>query len=141
VPNRTVSRRIAVSEFTWIGGAFVALVLVAYLVLHSTMTGTFDRLESNQARGQAARVATTLGYEKTLAANIISTEAEWDAMDTAILKGQSRSMNSLLPAFEMQGYGLSAVIGLNAAGRSGRVAAATCRCRPASPWRSHAIPC
>jgi methyl-accepting chemotaxis protein len=117
VPIRTVSRRIAVSEFTWIGGAFVALVLVAYLVLHSTMTGTFDRLESNQARGQAARVATTLGYEKTLAANIISTEAEWDAMDTAILKGQSRSMNSLLPAFEMQGYGLSAVIGLNDRGK------------------------
>jgi methyl-accepting chemotaxis protein/sensor domain CHASE-containing protein len=117
VPIRKVSHRIALSEFTWIGGAFVALVFVAYLVLHSTMTGTFDRLESNQARGQAARVATTLGYERTLAANIISTEAEWNAMDNAILQDQSGSMNSLLPAFEMQGYGLSAVIGLNDHGK------------------------
>jgi hypothetical protein len=81
------------------------------------MTGTFDHLESQQARGQAARVATTLGYERTLAANIISTEAEWNAMDTAILGDQTGSMNSLLPAFEMRGYGLSAVIGLNDHGK------------------------
>ncbi len=114
---RTVSRRIAVSEFTWIGGAFVALVFVAYLVLHSTLTGTFDRLESNQARGQAARVATTLGYERTLAANIISTEAEWDAMDAAIRHGDKGAMTSLLPADEMSAYGLNAVIGLNDRGQ------------------------
>jgi methyl-accepting chemotaxis protein/sensor domain CHASE-containing protein len=117
VPIRSLSRRIAGSEFTWIGGAFVALVFAAYLVLHSTMTGTFDHLESQQARGQAARIATTLGYERTLAANIISTEAEWNAMDNAILGGQSGAMNSLLPAFEMKGYGLSAVIGLNDHGK------------------------
>jgi methyl-accepting chemotaxis protein len=114
---RTVSRRIAVSEFTWIGGAFVALVFVAYLVLHSTMTGTFDRLEANQARGQAARVATTLGYERTLAANIISTEGEWSAMLDAVRANQSGMMNSLLPASQMREYGLSAVVALNDRGK------------------------
>jgi methyl-accepting chemotaxis protein/sensor domain CHASE-containing protein len=117
VPIRTVSRRIASSEFTWIGGAFVALVFVAYLVLHSTMTGTFDRLESNQARGQAARVATTLGYERTLAANIISTEGEWSAMLGAVRADQTGSMNSLLPASQMREYDLSAVIALNDHGK------------------------
>ncbi len=114
---KTVSRRIAVSEFTWIGGAFVALVFLAYLVLHSTMTGTFDRLEANQARGQAARVATTLGYERTLAANIISTEGEWNAMLDAVRADQPGMMNSLLPASQMREYGLSAVIALNGRGK------------------------
>jgi len=113
----TFSRRIAGSEFTWIGGAFVALVFVAYLVLHSTLTGTFDHLEAQQARGQAARIATTLNYERTLSANIISTEAEWTAMDTAVAKDQTGSMNSLLPADEMRGYGLSSVIALSDQGK------------------------
>ncbi len=139
---RTTSRRIAESEFTWIGGAFVVLVLLAYLVLHSTMTGTFDRLEAHQARSQAARVATTLGYERTLAANIISTEAEWDAMDAAIRNGGKVPMSSLLPAYQMRGFGLSAVIGVNDHGKvvsGGPISSNGKRYLPVSPSLAAAL--
>jgi methyl-accepting chemotaxis protein/sensor domain CHASE-containing protein len=139
---RTVSRRVAVSEFTWIGGAFVALVFVAYLVLHSTMTGTFDRLEAQQARGQAARIATTLGYERTLAANIISTEGEWSAMLDAVRADQTGSMNSLLPASQMREYGLSAVIAINDHGKvitGGPISANGKRYLPVSPSLAAAL--
>src|SRR5579875_3506005 len=78
VSQNALLRRVAGHEFTWIGGAFVALVLVAYLVLQSMLTGTFDRLESQEARSQAARIATTLGYERKLISNTVGTNGEWD---------------------------------------------------------------
>ncbi|HLI61115.1 MAG TPA: methyl-accepting chemotaxis protein [Solirubrobacteraceae bacterium] len=142
MPQNGLLHRFAGHEFTWIGGAFVALLVIAYLVLHSMMTGTFDRLEAQEARGQAARIATTLGYEKTLSANIIDTEAEWDAMDTAVRADQTGSMSSLLPASQMAGFGLSAVIAVDDHGRvvsGGPIAAGGGRYLPVPPSLAAAL--
>lgn len=116
MPHDGLLRRVAGSEFTWIGGAFVALVLVAYLVLQSMLTGTFDRLESQEARGKAARIVTTLGYERTLIGNLVTTNGEWDALYNAVRDDQTASMNSLLQASSMRPMGLTGVIAVNDAG-------------------------
>lgn len=117
MPHDGLLRRAAASEFTWIGSAFVALLLVAYLVLHSMMTGTFDRLESQDARGQAARIATTLAYERALVANTVITNGEWDGLYNTVRDDHATPMNSLLQASSMREFGLSGVIALNDAGK------------------------
>lgn len=50
-----IARRALRNEFLWIGTAFVVLVAIAYLVLQSTMTGTFDHLERQNISSQANR--------------------------------------------------------------------------------------
>ena len=63
-PTPTLRRALR-NEFLWIGAAFVVLVAVAYLVLHSTTTGTFDRLERENISSQANRISSSLSFPFT----------------------------------------------------------------------------
>ena len=110
-------RRVLRSEFVWIGAAFVILVTVAYFVLQSTMTGTFDRLERDNISNQANRISSSLGYERALISNLVSTNSEWDDMYDAARTGQAGSLGDLLPASQMrENFGLGGMILVNDSG-------------------------
>ena len=116
--TRAAARRLITSEYAWIGTAFVVLVAVAYLVLNSTTTGTFDRLERDNIAAQGARIASSLGYERSLISNLTSTNSEWDGLYDAVRLRQANGVNSLLPAALMSGnFGLSAMVTLDRTGR------------------------
>src|ERR1700742_4957254 len=105
------------NEFLWIGAAFVVLVAVAYLVLHSMTTGTFDRLERDNISNQANRISSSLGYERALISNLVSTNSEWDDMYDAARTGDAGSLGDLLPASQMrENFGLGGMILLNGSG-------------------------
>src|ERR1700742_3186259 len=105
------------NEFLWIGAAFVVLVAVAYLVLHSMTTGTFDRLERQNISSQAKRISSSLGYERALISNLVSTNSEWDDMYDAARDRQAGAMSELLPASQMQtNFGLGGLILLDESG-------------------------
>jgi sensor domain CHASE-containing protein len=119
VITTAAARRFVASEYAWIGTAFVVLVALAYLVLNSTTTGTFDRLERENIASQGARIASSLGYERSLIANLTSTNSEWDSLYDAVRLRQPDGVGSLLPASQMSGnFGLTAMVTLD---RSGRV--------------------
>jgi methyl-accepting chemotaxis protein len=110
-------RRVLRSEFVWIGAAFVILVTVAYFVLQTTMTGTFDRLERDNISNQANRISSSLGYERALISNLVSTNSEWDDMYDAARTGDAGSLGDLLPASQMrENFGLGGMMLLNASG-------------------------
>ena len=110
-------RRLIASEYAWIGTAFIVLVAVAYLVLNSTTTGTFDKLERQNIAGQGARIASSLGYERSLISNLTSTNSEWDSLYDAVRLRQADGVGSLLPAGQMSGnFGLSAMVTLDRTG-------------------------
>ena len=112
------ARRLIASEYAWIGTAFIVLVAVAYLVLNSTTTGTFDKLERQNIAGQGARIASSLGYERSLISNLTSTNSEWDSLYDAVRLRQADGVGSLLPAAQMSGnFGLSAMVTLDRTGR------------------------
>lgn len=114
----TAPRSLLRNEFLWIGAAFVVLVAIAYLVLSSTMTGTFDRLERENISSQAARISSSLGYERTLISNLVSTNSEWDDMYAALRARQAGAMADLLPASMMHAsYGLGGLMTLDESGR------------------------
>jgi methyl-accepting chemotaxis protein/sensor domain CHASE-containing protein len=132
--TRAAARRFIASEYAWIGAAFVVLVAVAYLVLNSTTTGTFDQLERENTAGQAARIASSLGYERSLISNLTSTNSEWDSLYDAVRLRQAGGVDSLLPASQMSGnFGLSAMVALDPTGRvvsGGPIAAGGARYLP-----------
>ncbi|HET8977476.1 MAG TPA: methyl-accepting chemotaxis protein [Solirubrobacteraceae bacterium] len=106
------------NEYAWIGAAFLIVVAVAYLILQSVTTSTFDRLERRSIASQAARISSSLGYERTLISNLVSTNSEWDSMYSAVGARQANAMASLLPASQMsQSFGLGGLIALDEAGR------------------------
>jgi methyl-accepting chemotaxis protein len=110
-------RRAMRNEFTWIATAFVVLVAIAYLVLQSTITGNFDRLERENISSQANRISSSFGYERTLISNLVSTNSEWDDMYDALRARQANAMADLLPASLVHGsYGLAAMVLLDRAG-------------------------
>jgi len=116
--TRAAARRLIASEYAWIGTAFVVLVAVAYLILNSTTTGTFDKLERENTAGQGARIASSLGYERSLISNLTSTNSEWDSLYDAVRLRQAGGVGSLLPASQMSGnFGLSAMVALDQTGR------------------------
>jgi methyl-accepting chemotaxis protein/sensor domain CHASE-containing protein len=118
VMTRADVRRFLANEYAWIGTAFVVLVAVAYLVLNATTTGTFDKLERQNIAGQGARIASSLGYERSLISNLTSTNSEWDSLYDAVRLRQSGGVGSLLPASQMSGnFGLSAMVALGVSGR------------------------
>src|ERR1700742_3812389 len=124
------------NEFLWIGAAFVVLVAVAYLVLHSMTTGTFDRLERENIASQANRISSSLGYERTLISNLVSTNSEWDDMYAAARARRPGAMADLLPASQVRGnFGLSSLILPDESGHSitgGRISADGKRYLPVS---------
>ncbi|MGA2012477.1 MAG: hypothetical protein ABSH51_18385, partial [Solirubrobacteraceae bacterium] len=75
---RSAVLRTARNEYAWVGLAFIVSILVAYLVLQSVTTGTFDRLERENVQSQAARVRTSLGYEASLISSFVLTNSQWD---------------------------------------------------------------
>ena len=120
VINADARRSLIRNELVWIGAAFVVLIAVAYLVLSSMTTGTFDRLERQNISGQAARVSSSLGYERTLISNLVSTNSEWDSMYAAMVAphAPANAMNQLLPAAQMSGnFGLGGMVALDENGR------------------------
>ncbi len=118
VMTRAAGRRLITSEYAWIGAAFVVLAALAYLVLNAITTGTFDKLERENIAGQAARISSSLGYERSLISNLTSTNSEWDSLYDAVRLRQRGGVGSLLPATQMSGnFGLSAVVALDRAGR------------------------
>src|SRR6201996_5507907 len=116
--TRAAARRLVAGEYVGIGTAFVVLVAVASLVLNSTTTGTFDKLERENIAGQGARIASSLGYERALISNLTSTNSEWDSLYDAVRLRQADGVGSLLPAGQMSGnFGLSAMVTLDRTGR------------------------
>ncbi len=75
-------RRLARNEYTWVGIAFVIAIVVAYLILRSTTTGTFDNLEQQNIQSQANRISTSLNYERSAMSNFVLTNAAWDDRTT-----------------------------------------------------------
>ncbi len=111
-------RRLARNEYSWVGVAFVAAIAIAYLILRSTTTGTFDRLEQQNISGQANRISTSLNYERSAISNFVITNSEWNAAYNAIAQDQRGVMPSLFTASQMRGsFHLGALVLLNNHGR------------------------
>ncbi len=114
---RDARSRLLASEYAWVGAAFVVLVAVAYLVLHSQLIGSFDRLERTSVDGQAARVRTSLGYERLLISNFVLTNSQWDDPYNEIAHHEPAGVTTSFPPLQMSGtYGLGAVVLLDRAG-------------------------
>jgi sensor domain CHASE-containing protein len=110
-------RRSLRNEFLWIATAFLILVAIAYVVLQSTTTGSFDRLERENISSQANRISSSLGYERSLIGNLVSTNSEWDDMYDAARTDQAGALADLLPASQMHtNFGLGGMVLLNASG-------------------------
>jgi sensor domain CHASE-containing protein len=121
-------RRLARNEYTWVGVVFVAAIAIAYLILRSTTTGTFDRLEQRDIAGQAARISKSLDYERASMSNYVITNSEWDQMYDAVAKDQRDAMSSLFTASQLRdSFHLRAVVLLGGHGQvvSGGTIAAT----------------
>ncbi len=99
--QRSLVRRLGGNEFTWVGVAFVALVLVAYLVLHTVLTGSFDRLETENVSGQADRIAASLSYERALLSNFVLTNSQWDDPYAAIVEHDRAAAALAFPPGQM----------------------------------------
>jgi hypothetical protein len=90
-------RRLVRNEYTWVGAGFVLLVLIAYLVLQSVMTGNFDRLERQNVSGQAQRISTSLGYEASLVRNYVLNNSVWDDSYEAIARRSAVAATAAFP--------------------------------------------
>ena len=109
--------RLARNEYTWVGAAFVVLVIVAYLVLQALMTGNFDRLERENVSSQANRISTSLGYETQLISNFVVNNAEWDDAYEAIAHRDATAAAVAFPPQQMRaGFDFGAVTLLDRAG-------------------------
>ncbi|MGA2925679.1 MAG: methyl-accepting chemotaxis protein [Solirubrobacteraceae bacterium] len=97
--RRPTLARLARNEYTWVAAGFVALIAVAYLVLHALMASNFDRLERENVAGQAQRIATSLGYESSLISTFVINNSEWDDAYEAIAH---RSASAAATAFPPQ---------------------------------------
>jgi sensor domain CHASE-containing protein len=85
-------------EYLWIAGAFIAAVLVAYVVLQAITTTRFDRLERVAVGHQAQRIRTSLGYEASLISGFVLTNADWNEPYAAIVRRETVALNALIPA-------------------------------------------
>jgi methyl-accepting chemotaxis protein len=111
-------RRLARNEYTWVGLVFIAAIAIAYLILRSTTTGTFDKLEQQDIAGQANRIRTSLSYERSSMSNYVITNSEWTAAYAAISGDQRNSMSSLFTASQLRdSFHLRAVVLMNTHGQ------------------------
>jgi sensor domain CHASE-containing protein len=92
------------------------LVLIAYLVLQSVMTGNFDRLERQNVSGQAQRISTSLGYEASLVRNYVLNNSVWDDSYEAIARRSAVAATAAFPPQQDALFGLGAVVLLDRAG-------------------------
>ncbi|MGC9221375.1 MAG: methyl-accepting chemotaxis protein [Solirubrobacteraceae bacterium] len=110
-------RHLARSEYTWVAVAFIAAIAIAYLILRSTTTGTFDRLERQNIAGQAQRISAGLDYERAAASNFVVTNSAWSAAYDVIAHNQRQAMASLFVASQLRdSFHLGGVVLVNAAG-------------------------
>jgi methyl-accepting chemotaxis protein len=109
-PVRLAAARLLRNEYTWVGAAFVALVLGAYLVLQSMMTASFDRLEQGDVAREGERIGTSLGYEASLVSNWVATNSVWDDPYEAILARDAQAAAAAFaPADMREDFGFGAV--------------------------------
>jgi sensor domain CHASE-containing protein len=114
---RAVATRALRCEYAWVGAAFVVLVVVAYVVLRSVTTGTFDRLERENVSSQADRIAASLSYERALIGNFVLTNSQWDDPYDAIVDRDPAAIVVAFPPQQMRSsFGLGAVALLDHAG-------------------------
>lgn len=114
VSSSSAVRRLARNEYTWVGIVFIAAIAIAYLILRSTTTGTFDRLEQQNIAGQANRISTSLNYERSSMSNYVITNSEWNAAYDAIAADQRHAMASLFTASQLRdSFHLRAVVLMN----------------------------
>ena len=98
------------NEFTWVGVAFVVLVVGAYLVLHALLTSSFDRLERQNVGSQADRIAASLSYERALISNFVLTNSQWDDPYAAITHRDRAAAALAFPPAQMHDqFGLGAI--------------------------------
>jgi methyl-accepting chemotaxis protein len=118
VKSESAARRIARNEYTWVGVVFVVAIAIAYLILRSTTTGTFDKLEQQNIADQANRISTSLNYERSGMSNYVITNSEWDSAYDAISQDQRSAMSSLFTASQLRdSFHLGAVMLLNSHGQ------------------------
>ncbi len=111
-------RRLARNEYTWVGIAFVIAIVVAYLILRSTTTGTFDNLEQQNIQSQANRISTSLNYERSAMSNFVLTNAAWDDPYNAIQQDQRNAMSDMFTASQTRdSFNLGALILLDNSGQ------------------------
>jgi methyl-accepting chemotaxis protein/sensor domain CHASE-containing protein len=111
-------RRFARNEYTWVGIAFIAAIAIAYLILRSTTTGTFDKLEQQDISGQANRISTSLDYERSSMSNFVITNSEWDDPYNAIAHDERGAMPNLFDASQMRdSFHLGALVLLDKSGQ------------------------
>jgi hypothetical protein len=109
--------RLARSDYAWVAAAFVVSVVVAYLVLQAITTGGFDALEDRNVSGQAERISSSLGYEASLIASFVNTNAEWDEADSAIVHHDAAAATIAFPPQQARsGFDFGAVVLLDRAG-------------------------
>jgi len=114
VKPQSAARRIARNEYTWVGVVFVAAIAIAYLILRSTTTGTFDKLEQQNIADQGNRISKSLNYERTSISNYVITNSQWDSAYDAIAQNQSNAMASLFTASQLRdSFHLRAVVLMN----------------------------
>jgi len=117
VGNESAARRFLRNEYTWVGTAFVIAIAIAYLILHSSTTGTFDKLESQNTSSQANRISTSLGYERRSLSNFTVNNSVWDSAFQAIKKDQKNAGPTLFTISQMRSnFDLAGVFLLNKAG-------------------------
>ena len=115
---QSAARRFARNEYTWVGIVFVVAIAIAYLILRSTTTGTFDKLEQQNIADQANRISTSLNYERSGMSNFVITNSEWDSAFDAIAQGQKSAMSSLFTASQLRdSFHLGAAMLLNSHGQ------------------------
>jgi PAS domain S-box-containing protein len=114
---RSTVLRLVRSDYAWVAAAFVVSIVVAYLVLQAITTGSFDALERKNVSGQAERIRTSLGYEASLIASFVNTNAEWDDADSAIVHRDPAAATIAFPPQQARsGFDFGAVVLLDRAG-------------------------
>ena len=105
------------SVYSWVAATFVVSVVVAYVVLQAVTTPGFDRLEREQVSGQADRISSSLGYEASLIASFVNTNAEWDDAYRAIVRRDAAAAAVAFPPQQARaGFDFGAVVLLDRAG-------------------------
>lgn len=109
--------RLVRNEYVWVGVAFVVSVLIAYLVLHGAMTGSFDKLEQANVSGQADRISSSLTDDRTMIDQFVATNSQWDQAYSAVQTHDAGTAAVLFPPSQMRSsFGLAGIVLLDHAG-------------------------
>lgn len=105
------------NEYAWVGAAFVISILVAYLVLQTVTTGSFDRLERENVAGQADRISSSLDANEALIREFVLSNSQWDDAYQAIAqRDAAAAAAAFIPQQMRSSFGFGAVVLLDRAG-------------------------